>query len=215
MKSILAIAALAAVAGTANAQIASWDSTGLGTVNSNPGTGSANVSALDMAVNGNVSGTAANNAFNTNGWSVDPADHISFGFSVDAGYQVDLTSLTIGTRSSNSGPGELGLFYSGDNYATSLFTFNQDGGFQNDIIDLSALTGLTGTVEFRIIATDDIGANGNPGISTNGTFRVTDFFDAGNFIDTNFAGTTSLVPAPGAAAMLGLAGVAGIRRRRA
>lgn len=173
-----------------------------------------NVSGLDLTRGPGLNPSPGNNSISSNGWDgLDPGDYFTFGFEVDAGWSVDLDELWIGTRSSNTGPGELGLFYSGDNFSTNLFTFNQSGtDFNNSIIDLSSLTGLTGEVEFRILATSDIRANGDPGISPSGTFRITEHFDDGNFTNVQFTGT--VVPTPGAIALLGVAGLAGIRRRR-
>ncbi|MFA5982467.1 MAG: hypothetical protein WC782_00460 [Methylococcaceae bacterium] len=108
------------------------------------------------------------------------SSNFSFGFTVDSGFSVNLDQLVIGTRSSNTDPGTLGLFYSGDSFATSLFNFTQAPGSNlvNSIIDLSALTDLTGAVEFRIFQIGNNAANGGS-TSTNGTFRVADYFVGG------------------------------------
>ena len=83
--------------------------------------------------------------------------------------------------------------------------------FNNSVADMSALTGLTGTVEFRIYADNNVSANGGS-ISSGGTFRLGDHFDGSNFTEVRFEGT--VVPAPASAALLGLGGLVAVRRRR-
>lgn len=178
-----------------------------------PSSAAAGVSGLDLTRGPGLGVSAAGNSFSANGWSSDQSqDYFSFGFSVDAGSSVNLDTLWLGSRSSNTGPGFLGLFYSGDGFTTSLFDFIQVGtAFNNTVIDLSGLTGLTGTVEFRIAALNDVSANGGT-ISAGGTFRIGDHFDGSDFSEVRFEGT--VIPAPGAVALLGLGGLVATRRRR-
>ena len=82
------------------------------------------------------------------------------------------------------------------------------------MIDLSSLTNLTGLVEFRLMA---IGTNSAAGGTTSsaGSFRVTNYFE--NSVNQNgfyVIGSVSAIPAPGAIALLGIAGALGTRRRR-
>ncbi len=163
---------------------------------------------------------AAGNSISSNGWdSPDPAqDYFSIRFEVDPGYFVTLDNLLIGSRSSNTGPGVLALRFNGDGFASDLAVLNQDGGFKNDNIDLSVLPDLTGAVEFRIVATADVRANGDPEISPNGTFRLTNYFDGGDTGGMTFGGTVSVIPEPSTYAFLvGILGLAVVvfRRRRA
>ncbi len=177
----------------------------------------AGVTGLDMTRSG-VNPFGAANSFSANGWTNGTDSYFSFGFTVDAGFAVNLDRFFMGTRSSGTGPGELGLFYSGDNFASSLFSFTQSGtNFTNSDVDLSALTGLTGEVEFRIAPTSTVSANGGT-IAATGTFRIGDYFD-GSFSEVRFTGEvieTVVIPLPGAAG-LGLAGLGlvAVRRRRA
>ncbi len=217
MSKTAAIVAAVAFAGAANATVITSY-----TLFQEPGdqaftpatTSAANVSGLDLTRSANLNPTAAGNSISASGWTPDSTSYFSFGFSVDAGFVVNLDELIIATRSSNTGPGELGLFYSGDNFSTNLHTFSQSGtSFLNSTIDLSALTNLDGTVEFRISPIADIRANGDPNISPNGTFRISEFFDGNDFFPVQFTG--EVVPAPASAALLGLAGLVAARRRRA
>ena len=101
-----------------------------------------NVTGAALTRGAGLTANAGTNSLNSAGWdSLAAGDYLSFGFSVSAGYAVDLDALWIGARSSNSGPGFLGLFYSGDGFSTNLFTFTQSGTANNNqIIDLSSLT---------------------------------------------------------------------------
>jgi uncharacterized protein (TIGR03382 family) len=199
------------------ATIASW--TLQGTTNGNNASASGSgiagqTTALNVTRGAGLTatGTPASNCFSADGWTGQTTDFLSFGFSVSAGYSVDLTNLFIGSRSSNTGPGSLGLFYSGDGFTTNLFTFTQPtgGAFLNSNIAL-ALNGLTGNVEFRIRALNNVSANGGTTGST-GTFRITNYF---NPADTgNFSFTGNVIPTPGSLALMGLGGLVAARRRR-
>lgn len=123
------------------------------------------------------------NSINASNWTV--GQYYSFGFAVAPGFQVDLTSLEIGSRSSNTGPRFFELYCSVDNFTTSLATIEHVGtAFSNTIVDLSSLSGLTGTIEFRYRVDADIRAADPPadpplGIASGGTARVTNYFIPG------------------------------------
>lgn len=216
----LALALVAGVAASAQAAtISQWDLNGAsGFQATQPGTGLApDVTALAItrgAGLGTTSPTGAANSFTSDGWTGQATDYISFGFSVASGKAVNLSSLYIGTRSSNTGPGTLGLFYSGDGFSSSLFTFTQSGtAFNNSIINLSSLTNLTGNVEFRIRQIGTNSANGGT-TASGGTFRLTAYFINTTF-DRNMQFTGTVIPTPGSVALVGLAGLVAGRRRRA
>lgn len=179
------------------------------------GLGGTDVSPLDLVRGSGVTPSAAANSFAATGWTGEATDYFSFGFIVDDGFIADLASLSIGTRSSGTGPGTIGVYYSGDNFTTALGTITQGSGTNvNTVIDLSSLTNLAGIVEFRLMA---IGTNSAGGGTTasGGSFRVTNYFE--NSVNQNgfyVLGSVSAIPAPGAIALLGVAGVIGTRRRR-
>jgi MYXO-CTERM domain-containing protein len=220
MKNFVAIVSvIASLAGAAQAQtVAQWDLLGQpGTQASVAGLGSANVTAGLLARGAGLSGNAGTNSINAAGWNdLGANDYYSLAFTVDAGYKTDLSSLYIGSRSSNSGPRDLGLYSSLDGFASPVHTWTEVGAsaFANQIIDLSGLPDITGSVEFRIRATSNAAATGGT-ISSTGTFRLSAYFSGGAF-DRNlqFTGVTTLVPTPGAAVLAGVAGLVSIRRRR-
>ncbi len=84
----------------------------------------------------------------------------------------------------------MALRYSGDNFSSDLATWQQSGTANNDqTIDLSSLTGLEDTVEFRIVVTSDVRASGEGTITSAGTFRV-----ANNGPDVRFNGNVFQLP---------------------
>ncbi len=175
------------------------------------------VMAGDLARGAGLNATGAANSFSSSGWNGAATDYFSFGFSLDDGFFANLDSLYIGTRSSGTGPGTLGLFWNGDDFSTALTTFSQSTNtFVNSIVDLGALPDLTGDVEFRLVQIGTTSANGGT-TATGGTFRVTGYFQGGTF-DRNmqFTGTVSAIPEPGTVALLlaGLATVGFVARRR-
>lgn len=226
MKIALFVAVAAGLAASANAQlVASWNLQAApgNQASQAPAAAAANVTGLAITRGAGLSASAAGNSISSSGWTQQSTDFFSFGFNVGAGFSVNLSSLVIGTRSSSTAPGTLALRYSGDGFTSTLFTFAQtstvDGsgnpgvGFLNSTINLSSLTGLTGLVEFRIFQVGTGSATGGTSAS-GGTFRITNFFSSGvDSGDLRFTGT--VVPAPGALALVGLSGLVAGRRRRA
>lgn len=218
---LAAVAASLAASGLAQAiTIVEWNLLGApGNQASTAASGTAaSITGSALARGAGLLGSAASNSISASGWNGEAADYFSFGFSVDAGYQVNLADLYIGTRSSNTGPGTMGLFYSGNSFSAPLATFDQTPGtnFVNSIVDLSALPDLTGSVEFRLAAVGSGAANGGA-TGSSGTFRVTGYFVGSTFDrNTQFTGTVSAIPEPGTYAILlaGLAAVGFVARRR-
>jgi hypothetical protein len=191
--SLLAGAALTFFAGAAPAQVLTeWVLFGEpGNQVSTPASNNAaGVTGVAMARGAGVTPSAASNSISASGWN-DLAldDYFSFGFDVDVNAAVDLAELRIATRSSGTGPANLALRYSGDGFTSNLATIINSGTFfTNSIIDLSALTGLTGSVEFRVIATDATSAGGGT-VGSSGTLRISEYFDGVTFFPVHFTGT--------------------------
>lgn len=134
-----------------------------------------------------LAAAAGVNSINSNGWNAGDDRFFTFGFTVAPGQLVDLTALQIGTSASNTGPRDMALVYSGDNFASPLAEWTQPATFLNQIIDLSSLQNLSGDVEFRIISTSGVSANGGT-VASGGTSRVTNYFEGVNTGATRFIG---------------------------
>jgi hypothetical protein len=219
----LAVALATSVAARAEAiTIVEWDL--LGEPGSQASTAAepspANITGNPLSRGPGLTGNAGTNSLNAAGWSGDAGDYFEFGFSVAPGYKVDLDDLFIGTRSSGTGPGTIGVFTSLDGFTNPVATYNQAPGsnFVNSQSDLSALPDITGNFVARIMAIGNTSANGGT-IGGSGTFRVTGFFAGGTF-DRNMqlTGTVSAVPEPSTFVLLGLGGLGtaliAVRRRK-
>lgn len=166
-----------------------------------------------------LTGAAAANSINASGWNGQSTDYFGFTLNLTAGATVDFETLFVGTRSSNTGPGSIGVSYSLDGFTTStaLTTLSQAPGsnFVNSAIDLSAMPNVTGTVEFRFFQLGTTAANG-AATGTGGTFRITDYFAPADQ-NLSFTGTSvSAVPLPAAGWLLvaGLGALGWTGRRR-
>ncbi len=146
------------------------------------------VVARDFARGAGINPTAASNSINSNGWNAGDDRYFTFGFNIAPDKLIDLTNLQIGSSSSNGGPRDLALVYSGDGFTSRLAEWQHTGSFVNQVIDLSGLQNLSGDVEFRIISTSDVSANGGT-VAAGGTSRVVNFFENGsNTGGTRFIG---------------------------
>ena len=213
-KTILCGAAIGTMAfcGSASADIlAEWDGVEGTTIPANDvATG---LTGMDLSRGPGIAEATGSN-FNSNGFddtaldfddAIAADDYLSFGFTVDSG-TVDLTTILVELDRSSTGPATVGLFSSVDGFddASDLiqsFSVSTSGTILT--FDVSSLTGLTGTVEFRFYF---FGAT-----STLGTADIED-----DLIDADATGLqiNGTIPAPGALALLGIAGLAGARRRR-
>ncbi|MCH7397046.1 chitobiase/beta-hexosaminidase C-terminal domain-containing protein [Belliella sp. DSM 107340] len=134
-----------------------------------------------------INPTSAGNSISSNGWNAGENRYFSFGFTVAPDKLVDLSALQLGSTSSNTGPRDLALVYSGDGYTSRLAEWTHTGSFVNQIIDLSGLQNLSGEVEFRIISTSDMSANGGS-VAAGGTLRVTNYFSSEGSLPVAFSG---------------------------
>ncbi|MCH7413947.1 chitobiase/beta-hexosaminidase C-terminal domain-containing protein [Belliella sp. R4-6] len=134
-----------------------------------------------------INPTSAGNSISSNGWNTGENRYFSFGFTVAPDKLVDLSALQLGSTSSNTGPRDLALVYSGDGYTSRLAEWTHTGSFVNQIIDLSGLQNLSGEVEFRIISTSDVSANGGT-VAAGGTLRVTNYFSSEGSLPVAFSG---------------------------
>ena len=164
--------------------VASWNLAGQpGSQVSTAGDGVANVTAVAVARGPGIAATAAANSISSNGWddaaTSQGTKYFTFGFAVAPGYVANLSQLLIGTRASNTGPRDMALRYSVDGFTANLATWTETASFVNTVVDLSGLTGLSGTVEFRIVALSNTSANGGT-IAAGGAYRITNYFAGGD-----------------------------------
>ncbi|MFH0729254.1 MAG: hypothetical protein V2B19_23285 [Pseudomonadota bacterium] len=224
MKKLVLLMAFLLFAGTANAMVAApdvvaqWDMTGQpGTQVFTDGIDSDYATAENMVRGSGLLGNTGVDSMNSKGWDgTDAGDYFEFGFSVGSGYQVDLSQLWIGTRSSSTGPGTIGVYTSLDSYTTAAATLiQQNTTVLNSILDLRGLGPITGDFYVRLMEIGDTQAGGSGATASTGTFRVADYYDGSAFTDVQFTGYVSQVPVPGAFWLLGscLVGVWGARRK--
>ena len=193
---LLAGVALAITAGSAHAQIVTdwvlFGETGA-QVFTAATTSAPNITGHNLTRGAGITPTVGTNSINSNGWDDLAADdYYTFGFTVANGYSVDMTSLWIATRSSNTGPGFVDLLYSGDGFTTPITTFVMTTTFWTDsIVDLTGLTGLSGNVEFRLKAANGTSANGFT-IGATGTFRIGEYYDGVTYFPVAFYGQVNL-----------------------
>jgi hypothetical protein len=219
-RAVMVLLGILLLAGTANAAlVAGWDMAGQpGNQTSVAGRVAVDgITALDMVRGAGLSPSEGSNSFNSSGWNASNADdYFQFGFSVAEGYSVTLDELWIGSRSSGTGPGTIGVYTSVDGFTNAIGTIVQNNtAFSNSIIDLSVLGTISGDFYVRLYEVGDTQADGSGATASAGTFRIADYYEAGTniYIDTHFEGT--VVPVPGALWLLGsaLIGVVGLRKK--
>jgi hypothetical protein len=167
----------------------------LGSETAIAGVGSTFVTTSDMIRGSGLSPSAAGDSFSSVGWTGEATDYMEFGINMASGYQASLGTLTIATRSSNTGPGTMGLYSSLDGFATPVTTFTQSGtAFTNSIVDLSSLSGITCSFTLRLKQIGTNSANGGVTAAT-GTFRIAEYLFSGVYTDVQIKGT--IAPATG------------------
>jgi len=212
------------------ALIVDWDLTGNAGTEATEPANSTSPNVTGVAITRGLGLTALNgagNGFNSEGWegaavAAASTEYFEFGFTVAAGYSVDLSQLKIATRSSGTGPGTVGLYTSLDSYASPLATFTQGNAtFLNSLVDLSSLAPVTGTFLVRLIEIGNIDANPPGATAAGGTYRIAEYQGTvgGPFENVEFSGTlippAAAVPLPaGVLVFAGVAGFAGLARRR-
>jgi hypothetical protein len=191
----------------------------------NPGDG---ITGIDVTRGAGLTAVSASFAINSSGWNDLAADdYYQFGFMTTRPYVVD--TLTVGLRSSNTGPGFMDLVYSKDGGAfTGLTSANPielfGTTFSNLAIDLTGIGVVSDSLVFRLIVDPAHPTNAlfnqdssvNPAIGANGTFRFASYTPPGTDLFLNPEITGSAVPEPSAIflAGIGLLPVFGVRLMR-
>lgn len=215
---IISLVALLAFAGINNAGIiVAYDMYGEpGDQVSTPGVSDyAEVTVNDMVRGADLVGNTGSNSLNTKGWdSSDAGDYAEISFTVDGGYVADLDELWIGTRSSNTGPGTIGVYTNQDGFTSPVYTITQAGtNYSNSVIDMTGFTGITGDFTVRFIEIGDTQADGDGATASTGTWRIVDHYDSGTYTDVQITGVVT--PEPAALGLLAVGALALLRRRRA
>ncbi len=166
-----------------------------------PAVSAAFTSGVNLTRGAGLSASAASNSFSASGWEAATAapsstEYFEFGFNVDPGYVVDVSELYVGTRSSGTGPGTIGLYSSVDSFAIPIATWAAGNAtFVNQVVNLSGLPDLTGNVRFRLYEVGNSAANGGGATTGTGTFRVTAHFSSGVFDrDFQITGVVNAIP---------------------
>ncbi|QDV64351.1 PEP-CTERM sorting domain-containing protein [Crateriforma conspicua] len=185
------------------------------------------VTGIDMTRGGGLQYTPTNNAFNSDNWAINldgaptvlnPNGYVEIGFSLDPGYSATLDELIIGTRSSTSGPSQIGVFASTDGFTTAIATIDEDSNFSNSIISLASIGTVTGDFRLRFLNVGGVtpaspSIPGEEDMDEDSTWRIISHFDSGTFTDPQITGVVA-VPEPASLAALTFCGLAGMVRRR-
>ncbi|WP_170179847.1 T9SS type A sorting domain-containing protein [Flavivirga rizhaonensis] len=123
--------------------------------------------------------------YNSRDWttsaSIDVNDYLEWTLTPDSGYEIDLTTMDLTYDRSGTGPTMVDIQVDTGSGFSSIFTDASvsAGTENNNGIDLSTITGITGTITFRLYAYNSTGATGtfdidentatNKGIVINGT----------------------------------------------
>jgi hypothetical protein len=173
--------------------------------------------------------SSASFAINSSGWNDLAADdYYQFGFTTTIPYKVQ--QLTVGLRSSNTGPGFVDLLYSKDGGTfTSLTSTNPielvGTTFNDSAANLNQVGVVTSSLIFRLVvdpahatsAVFNADPTSSPTIGAAGTFRFASYSPGnGVFLDPEITG--QVVPEPSSLILAGLgiaiAGKATFRCRR-
>lgn len=148
-----------------------------------------------------LTSSGATNSFSSTGWNdLAAEDYTSFGFTLDSGVTVTLTTIDFTYTSSNTGPANMALRSSIDGFAANLATFTAANAVNNYSLDVSSLGEISSSIEFRFVAVDASSVSGGA-VAAAGTSRVR------NSLAING------IPEP-ASALLGAIGLFPLLRRR-
>ena len=130
--------------------------------------------------------------------------YFEFTLTAEAGYTGSLTAIGFGTRSTGTGPVSFTLRSSADSYGSDLATASGSTttwSYKTATLTNAASLAASTAVTFRLYG---YGGVGTVTVST-ANWRIDDM---------TLTGSTAAIPAPGAVALIGLAGLVGSRRRR-
>ena len=212
----IAAAIVSAGAGSANADaILSWNSTSgfAGTEMSidvaayGPGI----VASGGSITRSGLGTSAGGSSINSTGF---PAGFLTFSLTTTDAGSYSLTEFQIQDRASNTGPRDLGLFYSGDNFTSPIASLERClWALAHPRQESPAISGITlqpsTTYTFEIKATDGTSNNGGS-TSGAGTYRV---ISPALELDGTPVAVVVATPEPASLGLLGAGAVALISRR--
>lgn len=148
-----------------------------------------------------VNTNAGTGVFNSRDWntgsSIDLAEYVEFTVTPDAGYEMDLSSITFGSQRSSTGPATGQVRFSVDGFTSNL-SYTPPTAIANSTWDFADVNNTTSPVTFRFY--------GFGGTSAAGTLR---------FDNVALAGDISPVPEPAVVGSFALAaGLMSAQRRR-
>ena len=181
-----------------------------------------------VATSTGITYSASNNNFRATNWaldgapagnltgSIDTTKYIEFSVAAGSGYTFDLSSITFGVGRSNTGPRNWQWRSSADSFASALTNYtnlatgltnsggvltnpDSNSAWTNNTLSFSgaSFSGLS-SITLRLYGYNAEGTSGTGGLQGSLTFSV----------------VVDAVPAPGAVALLGVAGLISTRRRR-
>ncbi|ULC59892.1 T9SS sorting signal type C domain-containing protein [Flaviramulus sp. BrNp1-15] len=118
-------------------------------------------------------GLNAGGTYNSNNWTtsttLDSNDYLEWTLTPNSGYQIDLSTMDITYDRSPTGPQMVDIRVDTGSGFTSIFTDASvsDPAEDNNGIDLSSITGITGTITFRLYAFSAGAAGGTFDIEEN------------------------------------------------
>ena len=211
----IAAATLGAAAGHANADaILTWGSTAsfAGTEGSIPvaSFGAGVVASDTSAISRSGLGTSGGGgSLNSTGW---PTGFLTFSLTTTSTGSYDLTGFQIQDRASGTGPLDLGLFYSGNNFASAIASWSDAAGTgtQQETPSISGITLQPSTTYTFEIKPRDQSSNNGGSIAGAGTYRV---LSPSLELDGNPVAVAAPTPEPASLGLLGAGVVALISRR--
>ncbi|MDX2200596.1 MAG: PEP-CTERM sorting domain-containing protein [Phycisphaerae bacterium] len=173
----------------------------------------AQINVTPISRGAGLTATAAANSISASGWTGETSDWIGFSFDVQSGFTATLANFFFASRSSSTGPGFTAVRTSLDGFTSNVATIAQAPGanFVNNIVNLSGLGPITGTLEVRFYSDNTTSAGGGT-VGANGTLRFGNYSPDGTTF-TPFRIEGEVVPEPASLALLALGALAAIRRR--